>query len=95
MMNLRKMENSSPLKLFSSIGVFIRRSVIGAAAMLTVACATGLATAMAGAVLFCLADVVFGWGRFVGKLPRERLLTMTLYHPAQFGLVLGLVEAAR
>ena len=42
MMNPKKIGNSSPLRLFSSIGVLIRRSVIGAAAMLTVGSAQAL-----------------------------------------------------
>ena len=42
MISPKKIGNSSPLRLFSSIGVFIRRSIIGATAMLAVGSAQAL-----------------------------------------------------
>lgn len=42
MMNPKKIGNSSPLRLFSSLGVFIRHSVIGAATMLAAGSAQAL-----------------------------------------------------
>jgi uncharacterized membrane protein YhhN len=60
-------------------------------AMVASAVGTGLALAVAGAVLFYVSDALIAWTRFVHDLPHGRLAVITTYHVAQALLVLSLV----
>lgn len=59
--------------------------------MVAVALGTGRFAAIVGALLFAASDSVLGWTRFVSDFPRSRVVVMTTYHLAQFGLVLALI----
>jgi uncharacterized membrane protein YhhN len=52
-------------------------------AMVGAAAGTRQPAAIAGAALFLVSDGLLAWGRFVGELPRGRLLVIVTYHLAQ------------
>jgi uncharacterized membrane protein YhhN len=60
-------------------------------AMVVCAFGTGMALAIAGALLFYLSDALIGWGRFVVAHPRGDLAVMVTYHVGQTLLVLSLI----
>lgn len=59
-------------------------------AMVVCAFGTGMAVAIAGALLFYASDALIGWGRFVQAHPRGDLAVMVTYHLGQVLLVLSL-----
>jgi uncharacterized membrane protein YhhN len=61
-------------------------------AMVVTAAATMTLLATAGALLFFGSDAVLGRNRFVGAIPRGRLITMLTYHGGQALLVLSLMS---
>ncbi|MBV8979671.1 MAG: lysoplasmalogenase [Acidimicrobiia bacterium] len=61
-------------------------------AMASAALATGIALAIAGAVLFIASDTLIAWNRFVGARPWMPLAIIVTYHVGQSGLVLSLAR---
>lgn len=59
-------------------------------AMVVTAWGSGIAIALAGALLFFASDATLAWDRFVGPLRRGRLVVVVTYHLGQAGLVLAL-----
>ena len=51
---------------------------------------TGAALVAVSVVLFMVSDALLGWGRFIGKLPFDRVAVHVTYHLAQIGFVLWL-----
>ena len=62
-----------------------------ASATVVVAGASGLVTALVGAVLFYLSDALIGWHRFVAHLPWAPVTIMVTYHLAQLGILVSLL----
>jgi len=61
-------------------------------AMVSAALATGLALAIAGAVLFFASDTLIAWNRFVAQRRWMPLAIIVTYHLGQTGLVLSLAR---
>jgi uncharacterized membrane protein YhhN len=61
-------------------------------AMVSAALATGVALAIAGALLFFASDTLIAWNRFVGARPWMPLAIIVTYHVGQSGLVLSLAR---
>ncbi len=58
--------------------------------MVVMAGASGVAIALAGAVLFYVSDALIAWTRFVGDIRHGRLAVIMTYHLAQLCLVVAL-----
>jgi uncharacterized membrane protein YhhN len=61
-------------------------------AMMSAAVATGMALAIAGAVLFFASDTLIAWNRFVRPQPWMPLAIIVTYHLGQAGLVVSLAR---
>jgi uncharacterized membrane protein YhhN len=61
-------------------------------AMVSAVVATGVALAIAGAVLFFASDTLIAWNRFVRQRPWMPLAIIVTYHVGQTGLVLSLAR---
>ena len=61
-------------------------------AMVSAAAATGVALAVAGAVLFFASDTLIAWNRFVRARPWMPLAIIITYHLGQAGLVVSLAR---
>jgi uncharacterized membrane protein YhhN len=61
-------------------------------AMVSAALATGVALAIAGAVLFFASDTLIAWNRFVAPRKWMPLAIIVTYHVGQTGLVLSLAR---
>lgn len=61
-------------------------------AMVSAALATGVALAIAGAVLFFASDTLIAWNRFVSARPWMPLAIIVTYHLGQAGLTLSLAR---
>jgi uncharacterized membrane protein YhhN len=59
--------------------------------MVATAAGTGVAVALAGALLFYGSDAVLGWSRFVADFERSRVVVIVSYHLGQVLLALGLL----
>jgi len=60
--------------------------------MVSAVAATGIALAIAGAVLFFASDTLIAWNRFVKPQPWMSLAIIVTYHVGQTGLVLSLAR---
>ena len=66
--------------------------VVVISTMVAAAVATGVALAIAGAVLFFASDTLIAWTRFVRPRPWMPLAIIVTYHAGQTGLVLSLAR---
>lgn len=65
---------------------------VAISAMVVAACASGIAVAVAGALLFALSDGLIGWTSFVRPLAWGPVAIIVAYHAAQAALVVSLAS---
>jgi len=75
------------------LGVAVTVYMLVLVAMLDVAWWSGVAVAMAGALLFVASDAMIGWSRFVNAFRHHHVAIMVTYHVAQAFLVVSLATS--
>jgi uncharacterized membrane protein YhhN len=75
------------------LGVAVTVYMVVLVAMLDVAWWSGVAAAMAGAVLFVASDAMIGWSRFVKVFRNHHIAIIVTYHLAQALLVVSLATS--
>ena len=79
---LRIFRGVPPGSLRTAVGIYM----FVLALMVASALASGLTTAMVGALLFLASDTMLGWNRFVQPFRVARVAIMVTYHLGQLGL---------
>ncbi len=74
----------------TALGIAVALYIVAIATMAASGFGTGAALVAVSVVLFMVSDALLGWGRFVGKLPFERVAVHVTYHLAQIGFVVWL-----
>lgn len=74
------------------LGVAVTVYMVVLVVMLDVAWWSGVATAMAGALLFVASDAMIGWSRFVKAFRHHRIAIIVTYHLAQAFLVVSIAS---
>lgn len=74
------------------LGVAVTVYMFVLVAMLDVAWWSGIAAAMAGALLFVASDAMIGWSRFVKAFRHHHIAIMVTYHLAQAFLVVSIAS---
>ena len=75
------------------LGVAVTVYMVVLVAMLDVAWWSGVAAAMAGALLFVASDAMIGWSRFVAPFRNHHIAIIVTYHLAQALLVVSLATS--